>query len=69
MAVSWPTEYYTSDGTFAKKEDIAEPKELTVFVSDADKFNQTFISDKEVWFLDIDLGKSQYITTVAHKWE
>lgn len=57
LAVNWPTEYFTSDGTFADLNDLEECshyKPCQMSVADAATFNATDLTDP--WFLDIDLA-------------
>jgi len=54
FACSWATEYYTSDGTYARETDFdASAKELTITTSQVEKLKDDAITGK--WFLDIDL--------------
>lgn len=56
LAVNWPTEYFTSDGTFADLNDLEECshyKPCQMSVADAATFNATDLTAP--WFLDIDL--------------
>ena len=56
--MSWPTEYYTSDGTFSKTEDIvshSSPFDFMTILAKNFENQPNFID--ESWFLDVDLGK------------
>ena len=58
LSVSWPTEYYTSDGTFSKTEDIishSSPFDFMTILAQNFETQPQFIA--ESWFLDVDLGK------------
>jgi len=56
LSVSWPTEYYTSDGTFSKTEDIishSSPFDFMTILAQNFEAQPQFIN--ESWFLDVDL--------------
>lgn len=53
FACSWPTEYFTSDGTFAKETDIEEGADLRITTTLCEKIEDDIING--AWFLDIDL--------------
>ena len=55
FACSWPTEYYTSDGTFARETDFDKnDSDLSITTTLVEKLDKNEIGS-EKWFLDIDL--------------
>ena len=57
LAVTWATEYFTSDGTFATPTQIEEEgnfKSCHMTVADVKSFDPEVLKDP--WFLDVDLG-------------
>lgn len=55
LAVSWATDYYTSDATYCAEQKMTDAKKLTLTVSTEPSYSKT--ETKAPWFLDVDLGE------------
>ena len=56
-----PEKYYTSDATFAKREDLETPKDFEFLTTTCEKLDVDFLDSP--WFLDIDLGEHHILLT------
>ena len=56
LAVSWATDYYTSDATYCAEEKMTDAKKLTLTVSTEPSYSKK--EDMDPWLLYVDLGWS-----------